>query len=444
MISKRPQNSHRVIMSVLLGVATVAIFTTASCAVIRGEGGGQPASSYSADSANRWFDLAYTLTRSESISPPVASRAFAYMGVALYESVLPGMPQHRSLADQVNGELEVPEADEGATYSWPLVANAALASITPLFYKSEKSYVAIGSLQSEIRGELAKDISSEVVFQSEERGRTVGSAIARWALGDGYDSLKGCAYTPATFDGAWSLTPPAYADAIEPCWGRLRPFALDSIAAFRPPPPPAFSESVTSEIYLQAKEVYDTAKNRTPQQRATAAYWADGPGTTGTPAGHSISIVSQLVRERNNTLEFAAEAYARVGIAVADGFISCWEAKYAYNYLRPVTYIQLMIDPEWLSMLNTPPFPEYPSGHSVQSSAAAEVLAALFGPGPFVDRTHEARGLGSRSYESFADAAKEASISRLYGGIHFRPALDIGLEQGKSIGQAVNELLWTK
>jgi len=426
-----------------LGLAVIALVALAASGLTGRAGGAAGlASDHSADVAARWFDLTYSLTRSESASPPVASRAFAYAGVALYEAVLPGMPQHRSLKGQVNGEMSIPAPEIGAEYNWPIVANAALATVMPVFYKSEKSYVAVAGLQSEIRNEVSEGVSRDVVVRSEERGRAVGVAVIRWALGDGYESLKNCAYTPAAFSGAWRPTPPANAAALEPCWGRLRPFVMKSLAAYRPAPPPAFSESNASDLYKQAREVYDVAKGLTPEQKAVAAYWADAPGTTGTPPGHSVAIVTQLLRERGKTLDYAAEAYARVGLAVADAFISCWEAKYEYNYLRPVTYVQLLIDPEWLPMLGTPPFPEYTSGHSVQSGAAAEVLAAVFGDGPFTDRTHESRGLGTRSFASFGEAAEEAAISRVYGGIHFMPAVTVGLEQGEAIGQAVNALQW--
>jgi PAP2 superfamily len=426
-----------------LGLTVVALVALAVSGVSSRAGSAAGlASGQSSEVAARWFDLAYSLTRSESASPPVASRAFAYAGVTLYEAVLPGMPQHKSLSGQLNGELSVPPPDIGAEYNWPLVANAALATVMPVFYKSEKSFVAVSTLKDEIRGELGEDLPRDVVVRSEERGRSVGVAVIRWALGDGYESLKNCAYAPAAFSGAWRPTPPANALALEPCWGRLRPFVMKSVAEYRPPPPPAFSESSSSDLYRQAREVYDVANALTPEQRAIAAYWADAPGTTGTPPGHSIAIATQLIRERGKPLDYAAEAYARVGLAVADAFISCWEAKYEYNYLRPVTYIQLLIDPEWLPVLGTPPFPEYTSGHSVQSGAAAEALAAVFGDGPFTDRTHEGRGLGARSFANFGEAAQEAALSRLYGGIHFRPAIDIGINQGEAIGRAVNALEW--
>ncbi len=155
------------------------------------------------------------------------------------------------------------------------------------------------------------------------------------------------------------------------------------------------------------------------------------------PPGHSVSILSQVLRQQGATLAAAAEAAARLGIAVADSFVSCWRTKYKSNLLRPITYIRAHIDSDWGDPLPlvTPPFPEYTSGHSVQSAATAEVLKAQFGQLNFVDHTHDALGLPARGFNSFDAAAVEAAISRLYGGIHFRAAIERGIEQGRCIGQ---------
>ena len=177
-----------------------------------------------------------------------------------------------------------------------------------------------------------------------------------------------------------------------------------------------------------------------PEQEAIARFWSDDPGATPTPPGHWISILTQVVRALDLPLDRAAEAYALVGIAVADAFISCWNAKYRDNVLRPVTYIRRLIDPDWTPLLITPPFPEYTSGHSVQSAAAAHVLSKLFGRLAFTDRTHERRGLAPRSFGSFMEAAREAAISRLYGGIHFRAACERGFDQAICIGKLATSI----
>jgi hypothetical protein len=190
-------------------------------------------------------------------------------------------------------------------------------------------------------------------------------------------------------------------------------------------------------------EVYITGKELTPEQFTIARFWADDPGRTSTPPGHWISILNQVLVQDEARLSLAAEAYVKVGMALADAFITCWHTKYLYNLLRPITYIQTQIDPTWntpaiTDAVNTPPFPEYTSGHSVQSAAAAIVLTSLFGDNyAFVDNTHANLGFSARSFASFQMAAQEAAISRLYGGIHYRAAIESGLEQGECVGEQV-------
>ncbi|NJN83377.1 MAG: vanadium-dependent haloperoxidase [Caldilineaceae bacterium] len=197
-------------------------------------------------------------------------------------------------------------------------------------------------------------------------------------------------------------------------------------------------------------EVYSAVKNLTPEQEQIALFWADDPGKTFTPPGHSIAIATQILRGQHASLALAAETYARVGLAVGDAFIGCWHAKYVHNLVRPITYIQSFIDPTWntpniTDPVITPPFPEYPSGHSTQSGATASVLTALFGDEyRFTDNSHAELGLAARTFNSFDEFADEAAISRLYGGIHYRPAIELGVDQGRCIGEQVNKLAWKK
>jgi hypothetical protein len=235
-------------------------------------------------------------------------------------------------------------------------------------------------------------------------------------------------------------TPPGFLPALQPYWGANRPFVLASGEACPPAPPPPYSEEVGSPFYAEAHECYLAVGSLTGEQEAIARFWSDDPGQTATPPGHSVSILTQVARKLDVSLAQAAEAYAKVGIAVADAFISSWNTKYRYSLLRPITYIQAVLDPTWSPLLVTPPFPEYTSGHSVQSGAAARVLTDLFGKVSFVDRTHKSRGLPARSFRSFREAAEEAALSRLLGGIHFRAACERGLAQGRCIGRHVSQL----
>ena len=232
---------------------------------------------------------------------------------------------------------------------------------------------------------------------------------------------------------------------MQPRWGDNRPFVLKSGSECAVDAPPPYSEDSASEFYRQALEVRDVVSSLTPDHETIALFWADDPGRTPTPPGHSISIATQVLKQKNASLAEAAETYAKAGMAVADSFIACWNTKYQHNLMRPITYIQSVIDADWTSLITTPPFPEYTSGHSVQSSAVAQVLTGLFGDNvAFADHTHDERGLAPRLFASFFAAAEEAAISRLYGGIHYRAAIEEGLEQGKCIGEKINAVKFKK
>jgi len=208
--------------------------------------------------------------------------------------------------------------------------------------------------------------------------------------------------------------------------------------------PPEYSTDINSVYYNRALEVYNVVNNITPDQRIIAEFWSDDPKTSATPPGHSIAILNQLINDIDLNLADASEAFARLGIAISDSFISCWKVKYLTNYPRPVTVINNQIDASWKPVLVTPPFPEYTSGHSVQSGALAEVLTSFFGNDyKFTDRTHQNRtdiDGTPREYFSFYNMAEEAAASRLYGGIHFKEAIELGLEQGYQIGKNVNDI----
>jgi hypothetical protein len=429
----------------LLSAATIGFFAENAAA--------QPtasATAYDSTLARSWFALANDLTRDTTgFSPPVASRAFGYMGLSLYESVVGGMPGNRSMAGQLNALSSVPKAN-GSAYHWPSVANASLASMARYMYGGSTAQAAsnvgkIDALEQQIHAAL--NVPPGLRNRSLEHGRAVAAAIYAWSVSDGghegYLRNFPTSYVPPVGPGLWVPTEPGFQRALQPFWGQNRPFALRTSGACEPAPHPPYSEDLASDFYAEAFETYDTVNNLTPEQLTIARFWSDDPGATATPPGHSISIASQMLAQKDSSLAMAAEVYARVGIAVADGFISCWWTKFRLNLLRPISYIHAAIDPNWTLPLVTPPFPEYTSGHSVQAGASAEVLTALFGDNvAFVDHTHDHRGFAPRSFSSFFDAADEAAISRLYGGIHFRAAIEEGVGQGICVGQTVNRLRW--
>jgi hypothetical protein len=407
---------------------------------------------FPAELALRWFDLQRALVRSTpGYTPPVASRTFGYTGVTLYEAVIGGMPDHRSLVGQLNGLPELPQPDAEADYQWAVVANSALAQATRLLFPtaSDDGKVAIDELYATLLAEFQQAASPEVIERSNDYGIAVADAIYAWSMTDGgYDGQARnfpTDYVAPVGDGLWIPTPRSNGSplpAMQPTWGDNRPFVLASGQTCMPPAPPAYTEDSASAFYAEALEVYETQTTLTSDQQAIALFWADDLGATATPPGHSISILTQILAQEDTSLAFAAEAYARLGIAMSDAFIGCWHTKYVYNLVRPVTVIQRWIDETWLPIVDTPPFPEYPSGHSVQIGAASAVLASLFGESyAFTDHTHDDRGLPARSYTSFSQMAEEAALSRLYGGIHYRSAIERGLEQGQCIGAQVNELI---
>jgi hypothetical protein len=226
-----------------------------------------------------------------------------------------------------------------------------------------------------------------------------------------------------------------------PNWGNNRTFAIPKISACELQAPLPYSENKTSAFYKEAYEVYDVGNHLTPDQKAIATFWSDDPLLTLTPAGHGMSIALQILERDNVDLEKTVDVLARLGVAQADAMIGAWHAKYLYSLLRPVTYIQRHIDKKWDAYLITPPFPDYLSGHSVQSGSLDVVMTKEFGDNfAFVDKTGEADNLPARSFSSFDAAAHEAAISRLYGGIHYRSAIERGVLYGKCIGEYTNAL----
>jgi hypothetical protein len=281
------------------------------------------------------------------------------------------------------------------------------------------------------------EVPGPIRRRSVDRGETVANMVLEWASTDGghegYRRNFPSGYVYPIGPGLWEPTPPGFQPIpLQPFWGENRPFVSSNCAA---PPPPDYSVDPASEFYAYASEIYETSLNLTPEQIEIALFWADDPGTV-TPPGHSFSMLRQVLIGEGVSLERAAEAYLRVGCCLVDAFIQCWRTKYIWNLVRPVTYIRANFDPQWISLVTTPPFPEYTSGHSTQSGAWAEVMTSLFGDGyGFTDHTHDETGLSARTFSSFHQAAVETAISRLYGGIHYRFGNDNGLASGICVGR---------
>jgi len=423
-------------VGVCAGLATLAVMPLSGCSDSNDGPVSVETKNYSATTATRWMDLLYNSIKAEGFSPPVASRAIGCTAVAAYEAVVPGMPDHRSLGGQLNECPTMPAVPAGAMH-WPTASNAAIATVMRAMFAGRATAIAnIDALEADIADDYTGSQPSAVLSRSVSWGTSVGTTIANWTAGDGYADHNNAAYVVPTGPGLWKPTPPAFAaNPLQPEWGRLRPMVMLYGSEKPALPPPPYSEDVGSIFRIEAEEVRDTVANLTAEQLAIANFWADNPTATGTPPGHWVSIVSQISTANNFDLGKSSEAFARVGLAVCDAFIACWDMKYYYNVVRPVTYIREVLgDATWTSPVGTPPFPEYPSGHSTQSGAAAQALTDFLGPMSFTDDTHN--GVHpARQFTSFFHAADEAAISRLYGGIHYNAAIVRGVEQGRSIGE---------
>jgi hypothetical protein len=380
-------------------------------------------------------------------SPTGASRIYAYSNIAAYETLVKANKGYESLHGQLKQFPEIPRP--AAAVNYPLSALCAFFLTGQKLVYSD--HMIEDSLQVMLKHFKKKKLSSAEVQASYAYGKQVAEKILQWVAADHYaETRKMRRYNLLKNDGAWKPTPPGYMAAVEPYWHTIRPLTLDSAHQFRPPAPSAFSRDSLSAFYRDAYEVYRIGNSLTPEQVAIANFWDCNPFFLNigghlnfatkkiSPGGHWMMITGLACKSRNADIYRAAAAYTLTSIAIFDGFISCWEEKFRSNLIRPETYINATIDEDWRPLLQTPPFPEYPSGHSVISTAAAKVLTSIFNePFAFTDDTEIKFGLPARKFTSFMQASEEAAISRLYGGIHYRAAVENGQVQGNKVGEWV-------
>ncbi|MDN5210546.1 vanadium-dependent haloperoxidase [Fulvivirgaceae bacterium BMA12] len=382
-------------------------------------------------------------------TPPVASRLYAYPNIAAYEAMRFLDVGHQSYAGRLKGLGAMPEPKTSEEYYFPLAGATAFTTVArELVYNRQ----AIETLENKYFDSIQNvGINSKVFERSVNFGREVGNRILTWAGEDGYNqrtSLMG--YQVDRDPGRWQPTPPDYMEAIEPHWGTLRTFVLDSANQFMPGMPTAFDTIPNSKFYQETLEVYETVKGLDDEQLAIAKFWDCNPNISFTqghvmyfhqqisPGGHWVHITAQVLEEKDRGPLYEAEIFSKVCITLADAFISCWDEKYRSNLIRPETYINRYIDTDWNPILQTPAFPEHTSGHSVASSSAATMLTHLIGDNyAFIDSTEVPFGLPPRDFKSFYEASEEAAISRLYGGIHYLPAIKKGVDQGRNIGEFI-------
>jgi hypothetical protein len=436
------------IVRVLILFATIGLFTTCKPKQILTE----------KEVPQVWAQMTLFIAKGTPANTPTfASRSFGYIGLTMYESVVHGYPNHLSMKGQLNGLDSLPQPLPNEKYNWVLSLNAAEASILKNIYiqTSDENKLKIDSLEKRIYDQFSTD--KETAERSVAFGKSIAESIFKWSVSDGghrgylknFDKKLIIAYKP----GGWE--PPLYGQTfshfpLHPYWGRNRTFVSEN-AQMSIPEMISYDTSRNSEYYKQYERVYEKSKTLTEEEKETALWWNDDPNETFTPPGHSYYLALQVVKIKNLELIESTETFARVGMAVADAFINCWKWKYHYVSERPSSFITRHIDQRWESFWPDPPFPAFPSGHATQAGAAVTVLADMFGDTIEVtDFAHQNRlpdelrnvKFKPRTFTSFWQIAVETANSRFYGGIHSPQDNDVGLEQGKLIGEHVNQLHW--
>ena len=383
--------------------------------------------------------------------PVIASRNYAYANIAAYEVISARDPKKfRSLAGQIKHLTAIPKPAPGVEIDYPF------ASLLAFCYVGNAVTFPEGSMDEYVDAlkQKAKDagMPAGVLDSSVSYSNVVAKHIMKWSKTDHYAQTRSASkYTVTKKDGLWIPTPPMYSQALEPHWGEIRPLVLDSASQAAPPPPPLFDmKDKNSQFYKDVLDVKSIGANLTAEQKHIADFWDDnafklnvvGHATFGTkkfsPGGHWMNIVGIASATCKADFSSTVCAYTETSIALFDAFINCWYFKYKYNLVRPETIITKYLDPDWKTYIQTPSFPEYVSGHAVISAAAAEILTDHFGDNfAYRDTSESEFGIAPRNFRSFREAAKEAGISRVYGGIHYKNSCLIGTQEGRQVGQLV-------
>lgn len=413
--------------------------------------------------AEKWAEMTLYITKNTPAnSPTYAARCFGYIGLTMYESVVPGSPEYNSLAGQLNGLDKLPVPKAGETYNWQLSLNAGQAQILRSIYNqtSDENKAKIDSLEQLVRENIAEQINDKTLIdKSIAFGRSIADSIFEWSKTDGghrgylanFDKKMTLPegpgkWMPALFSQSFSHYP------LHPHWGENRTFLKEN-AALETPPMIPFDTIKGSPYYQQMLAVYEKNNSLTTEEKQTAIWWADDPDSTFTPPGHSYYLATLVIKDKKPSLIECASTYAHLGMALSDAYVECWKWKFHYFSERPNTYIPKYIDQRWESFWPDPPFPAFPSGHAIQGGAAAEILTYLFGENyAFDDGSHAGRWRDEirstefvgRSFKTFQEMAEQCAYSRFLGGIHTPQDNETGLREGKRIAQNVENLIWKK
>jgi PAP2 superfamily len=443
------RTTRRGLITAGLGVAASAMVP----AVARADEGHRvlPVAAHDSRYAREWVQAVYDLTWRDDLAtplgttPPNAARCYAYVVLAMYEAVVAGDPRLRSTGGQLAGlgTVAVPRG----RVDWPVAMAESAHAVCRLVHgrMSPQRLALVTALRdAHVAERRAAGVPEETIRRSRAHATAVAAVIGERVAGDGFAATVGQSYTPPEGEGLWVSTPPNFRPAIEPHWHRVRPFVMTDAGEVRPVPPVPFSAEEGSPFWQQAMATYEQVNTNSDEHRAVARFWTDNPIASGLPSGHWLLAVSQVADQQGLDLGRTVEALLRTAVALHDAFLSCWTHKYEVNLIRPVTYVNRYIDAGWSTFINTPQFPEYPSGHSVSSNAAATVLTDLLGTVAYTDDSHRDRGMPARSFSSFQHAAAEAAQSRIHGGIHFPMGVEGGLAHGTAVGRLVVERLATR
>jgi len=445
-----------------IGAVAIMLFVYTSCqkeinrqpsleeefptAINQSNGHLQQTKTFSSEVARKWQDLQNRFLRTTTNANPFGRhghRWFAYCGIALYESVVPGMPAYQSLDDQLNDMPDMPTTEPGKAYHWPAAANAALAYMNKQFFTllntTASNVSSMDSLDNALNAEYQSQVNAETFQRSKDFGRTVAERIYTWSTTDGSLTVYPPFVPPAS--PLWNNTPPNPPGIADPYWGSNRLLVSGSTTGTASPLPPPYSTDPNSAYYAMVKEVYDISQILTPAQKATAEYYRDQPGFQAGTA--YVSMFQQVMNVEKPQLDFYALAHAKVGIALYESMINCWKIKYETFVDRPIRYIRNVLGhTTWNPVFTTPGHPDFPSGHSQNGGAFAAVMTTIFGDNyQFTLHTYDNLGMAPRTYNSFDEMAVDVGRSRVYAGIHYSYSCVEGKKQGEKIAWNVLNIL---
>lgn len=381
-------------------------------------------------------------------TPPVGARVFAYANLAAYEVLAKeGEKEFTSLEGKVMSLDNIPKPDSNSKVDFPFASMIAFLKVgDALTFSGDTMRALMDSVKLLAKSSgMPKDLFDGSVYY----GNQVADSVLTWSKTDNYGPTRGARFSVSHEPGHWVPTPPGYFDAVEPMWPTVRCMVMDSANMYPPPSPETFSTDSTSKFYKMAVEVMNTGISLDSTQKWIANFWdcnsfklhvqghAMFATKAMTPGGHWMEVAGTIARNNNADFYKTVAAYTGSSVAIFDAFICCWFTKYKFDLIRPESYINQYIDPNWMPYLQTPPFPEYNSAHSTISAAAATVLSSMFENTAFKDTSERRWGWPDRHFKSVDEAAVEVSLSRFYGGIHYKSSVETAYIQGKQIGTLV-------